>query len=583
MSGCAFSISSSSSTAVGMLADRRRPAARPARSRRSPGGAPISRATACFSMYSLMSKRDELVAEVQRELLGELGLADAGRAGEQEAAGGPVGLAEAGARALDRARDQSRPLRPGRTRRGRAIPRGSAGAPCRTTRPASPGCAPCARRLPRSAAAPTSTHRRRLGLAARPARAGRSARLRARLVEHVDGAVGQPVVAQVPRRELRRRLERVVGVLARGGAPRSATAAPAGSARSPGIDGSSIVIFCSRRASARSFSMCLNSSCVVEPTTRSCPAVRIGLISVARSIVPPVVAPAPTVEWISSMKRIGIGRLRERRDDRLEALLEVAAEARAGEQRRGVEREDLGALQQLGHVVLQQPRAPALRRARSCRRRRRRRTPGCSCGGGRGSRSCAAARGCGRSADRARRPRARAGQVDGVGAERIARRSRRRARRRRRPRRPIAAPVGAAGDDGGTLLMPWVMYSSTSSRVTPCAASSCAAYDLVCWSVAASTSPDCTSCRPALCTCSTAVCSTRRNASVCSGSFCWPRGNCSIVLVEVLVEVAAELRQIGAAGGEDPLAVGVVRQRVEQVLERQVRMPPRRSPRGTRR
>ena len=74
------------------------------------------------------------------------------------------------------------------------------------------------------------------------------------------------------------------------------------------IDGSSIAIFCSRRASARSFSMCLYSSNVVEPMTRSSPAVSIGLISVARSIVPPVVAPAPTVEWISSMKRIGIGR-----------------------------------------------------------------------------------------------------------------------------------------------------------------------------------------------------------------------------------------------------------------------------------
>ncbi len=76
-----------------------------------------------------------------------------------------------------------------------------------------------------------------------------------------------------------------------------------------GIEGSSMVIFCSRLVSARSFSMCLNSSCVVEPTTRSCPVVRIGLMSVARSIVPPVVAPAPTVEWISSMNRIGMARL----------------------------------------------------------------------------------------------------------------------------------------------------------------------------------------------------------------------------------------------------------------------------------
>ena len=48
---------------------------------------------------------EELVAEMQRELLGELGLADAGRAGEEEASGRPIGLTEPGARALDRARD----------------------------------------------------------------------------------------------------------------------------------------------------------------------------------------------------------------------------------------------------------------------------------------------------------------------------------------------------------------------------------------------------------------------------------------------------------------------------------------------
>ena len=42
--------------------------------------------------------------------------------------------------------------------------------------------------------------------------------------------------------------------------------------------------------------------------TRRSPAVSSGLSSVARSIVPPVTAPAPTVECISSMKRIGFGR-----------------------------------------------------------------------------------------------------------------------------------------------------------------------------------------------------------------------------------------------------------------------------------
>src|SRR5918993_538498 len=93
-----------------------------------------------------------------------------------------------------------------------------------------------------------------------------------------------------------------------------------------GIDGSSMAIFCRRRASARSFSMCLNSSWVVEPTTRSCPVVRIGLISVARSMVPPV----------------------------------VAAEAGTGEERASVERKHFRSFEQLGHVVAEQPRRQPL-------------------------------------------------------------------------------------------------------------------------------------------------------------------------------------------------------------------------------
>jgi hypothetical protein len=47
----------------------------------------------------------KLVAEVHRELLGELGLADAGRAREEEAPGRAIGLAKPGARTLDGAGD----------------------------------------------------------------------------------------------------------------------------------------------------------------------------------------------------------------------------------------------------------------------------------------------------------------------------------------------------------------------------------------------------------------------------------------------------------------------------------------------
>ena len=71
--------------------------------------------------------------------------------------------------------------------------------------------------------------------------------------------------------------------------------------------GSSTSIRWTLRASARSFSMCLNSSYVVEPMSRISPSVRIGLMRFARSIVPPVVAPAPTIVCISSMKRTGRG------------------------------------------------------------------------------------------------------------------------------------------------------------------------------------------------------------------------------------------------------------------------------------
>ena len=226
-----------------------------------------------------------------------------------------------------------------------------------------------------------------------------------------------------------------------------------------------MAIFCSRRASARSFSMCLNSSKVVEPMTRSSPAVRIGLISVARSIVPPVTAPAPTVEWISSMKRIAFGRAAQRLDHRLEALLEVAAEARAGEQRAGVEREDLGVLQRVLHVVAEQPRGEALGHrgladAGLADEHRIVLAPPAQDFDG-------ALQLVGAADQRIEQPCARPlGQVDAVGRQRIARG--RRFVALRPP--PPAALAAAARRVSGVLAMPCEMNSSTSSRVMPCSA-----------------------------------------------------------------------------------------------------------------
>src|SRR5581483_7943726 len=50
---------------------------------------------------------DELVAQLNRQLFRQLGLADAGRAGEQERAGGAIRLTESRARSLDRLRDEA--------------------------------------------------------------------------------------------------------------------------------------------------------------------------------------------------------------------------------------------------------------------------------------------------------------------------------------------------------------------------------------------------------------------------------------------------------------------------------------------
>ena len=72
-----------------------------------------------------------------------------------------------------------------------------------------------------------------------------------------------------------------------------------------GTVGSPISIFWKRRARARSRSNeALYSPYVVEPMQRSFPEATAGLRMFEASIVPPLTAPAPTIVWISSMKRI---------------------------------------------------------------------------------------------------------------------------------------------------------------------------------------------------------------------------------------------------------------------------------------
>ena len=77
-----------------------------------------------------------------------------------------------------------------------------------------------------------------------------------------------------------------------------------------------------------------------------------GLSRFDASIAPPLVAPAPITVWISSMNSTACGQLLELGDDLLQPLLEIAAIARAGEQRAHVERVDHRRQQHLGHVAL---------------------------------------------------------------------------------------------------------------------------------------------------------------------------------------------------------------------------------------
>ena len=147
---------------------------------------------------------DEFVAELQRELLRQLGLADPGRPGEQEAARGALGRAQAGARPLDGLGDQvDRLVLAEHHALERFFERPQPFAIGR-------------RRLPRGDA----RHARRDRLDIRRLdrqRVGRAGILQAddgaRFVDEIDRAVGQADVAQVARGELRCRVERRVRVL----------------------------------------------------------------------------------------------------------------------------------------------------------------------------------------------------------------------------------------------------------------------------------------------------------------------------------------------------------------------------------
>ena len=209
-----------------------------------PGGAPISRDTAWRSMYSDMSKRISSMPMHVGELPRDLGLAHAGRPGEQEVADRLLRVAQARARHLDRRGRAHRSPCPGRT-------------------------PPLSDPDPDSAAAlRSSVDTLRGGMRAILAmissisvlpmtallRLGHDALRSPGLVDHVDRLVGQVPVVDVARGKLGRRGERVGGVLHAVVRLEAASSAPSGSPRSPRTEGSTTSIFWKRRESAWSFS-----------------------------------------------------------------------------------------------------------------------------------------------------------------------------------------------------------------------------------------------------------------------------------------------------------------------------------------
>ena len=181
---------------------------------------------------------------------------------------------------------------------------------------------------------------------------------RAGFVDEIDRAVGQPVVAQVARGQLGGRLERRVRV---GDAVMLLVpAAQPGENPHRLLDGRLVDRDLLQPAGERAVLLDLLE--LLERRRADDPEIarRENRLDQRRQIHRAAGDRAGAdgrMDFVDEEDRLRPGG--ERLDDRLEALLEIAAEARAGQQRAGVEREDFGILQRALHVVGQQPRGEA--------------------------------------------------------------------------------------------------------------------------------------------------------------------------------------------------------------------------------
>jgi hypothetical protein len=287
---------------------------------------------------------DELVPEVEGELLGQLRLAHAGGASEQEAARGMVGMAEPRARALDgHDRGVDGALLPEHHalqrffQRAQALLVGGGGLFLGDARHAGHDLLDLG-------------HVRRLLLV----RAGRlQAQHGPRLVQDVDGAIREPVVAQVPAGEAGGRLQGGVGV------------------------GDLVVVLVAAAQPAEDLDRLLQRG-LVEVDLLDAPGQGAVLLDVlellerGRAHEPDLAFGQDGLDQVREVHGAAGGGARadhgvhlvdeedgprpllERVQDGLEALLEVAAITRPREQRPRVEGEDFRSLQDLGGVLLQQ-------------------------------------------------------------------------------------------------------------------------------------------------------------------------------------------------------------------------------------
>src|SRR4029079_17321399 len=117
-----------------------------------------------------------------------------------------------------------------------------------------------------------------------------------------------------------------------------------------------------RRSSAASFSMCLRySSSVVAPIVCSSPRASIGFstVSAAQGALGRP-GPDDRVQLVDEQDHAALGVL-DLLEDRLEALLELAAELGAGDDRPQVECDPALVLERLGHVAPDDPLGEAFR------------------------------------------------------------------------------------------------------------------------------------------------------------------------------------------------------------------------------